>query len=243
MQIIKLNAIDSTNQYLKLLVKNSVVDTFTVVVTNHQTHGKGQMGAQWMSEQDKNLTFSVLVKDIIVDLKDVFLLNVAVSLALKNVLNQLTKSNFFIKWPNDIMSGHSKVAGILIENIIKNNHDIYSIIGIGLNVNQTVFEGLPNTTSLKNITNKSFDLEQVLNLILNELKPHLLKITHNKPKVLWNEYQQCLYRKNKPTAFEDNSGFRFMGIIKEVTKDGKLSVLLEDDSINLFDVKQIKLLI
>lgn len=243
MNIIKLNATDSTNDYLKRLLKSQYTENFLIVWALDQHAGKGQMGAKWNSEKAKNLTFSILVKDLIVNLNDIFLLNVATSLAISRVLNgaQLTKVS--VKWPNDIMSGNYKIGGILIENILKNNHDVYSVIGIGLNVNQLVFEGLPHATSMQKITQQIYDLESVLWQIVNELKGFLIKINQKKHEELWQLYHDVLYRKGLPTPFEDSSGFRFMGIIKHVDNSGKLHVMLEDDTEKNFEVKELKLLL
>ena len=151
MQIIKLNATDSTNNYLKQLLMDTALEDFCVVVTNHQTKGKGQMGAEWVSEKGKNLTFSVLKKEPSIVLPRRFLLSILVSLSIIKTLEAYSVPKLAIKWPNDILSDHHKISGILIENIIKSNKIDFSVIGIGLNVNQKLFKGLPKVTSLKSI--------------------------------------------------------------------------------------------
>ena len=129
MQIIKLNAIDSTNNYLKQLLIDTALEDFCVVTTNHQTKGRGQMGAEWVSEKDKNLTFSVLKKVPSVNLSRQFLLSILVSLSIVKTLEQYKLPKLAIKWPNDILSDHHKVSGILIENLIKSNKIDCSEIG------------------------------------------------------------------------------------------------------------------
>lgn len=154
MQIIKLNAIDSTNDYLKQLSREKVLDNFTVVIAEKQIKGKGQMGAKWISETGKNLIFSILVKDIAVGKDRIFDWNIAVSLAVIRVLEEQKIPDVSIKWANDIMADSKKTGGILIENMLKNDNRFDSVVGIGLNLNQTNFENLPKATSLKNITEK-----------------------------------------------------------------------------------------
>ena len=151
MQLIKLNATDSTNNYLKKLMLETVLDDFSVVVTNHQTKGRGQMGSEWSSEKDKNLTFSVLKSKTSLLLHQQFMLSILVSLSIVKTLEGYNIPKLAIKWPNDILSDHHKIAGILIENSIKNQQIEFSVIGIGLNVNQEIFEGLPKVCSLKHI--------------------------------------------------------------------------------------------
>ncbi len=118
MNIIKLDAIDSTNEYLKQLISNNLLPNFTVVTANFQSKGKGQMGSSWSSEAGKNLTMSILVFDILSDSQDMFYLNMAVALSVQEVLKNFNVPNVAIKWPNDIMSGKQKLGGILIENLL-----------------------------------------------------------------------------------------------------------------------------
>ena len=162
MQLIKLNATDSTNNYLKQLILERTLDDFSVVVANHQTNGRGQRGSSWLSEKDKNLTFSVLKRNISIVANQQFLLNILVSLSIVKSLEGFNIPKLAIKWPNDILSDHHKISGILIENLIKNKQIEYAIIGIGLNVNQVKFEGLSKVSSLKNIMPLPVDKDELL---------------------------------------------------------------------------------
>ena len=142
MNIIKLNAIDSTNDYLKNLLDKKPVINYTVVTANFQNKGKGQMGGFWESEAGKNLICSVYLSNSIIKLSNQFVINIIVCLAIKKSLHKFNIPQLSVKWPNDIMSGSSKICGVLIENIIKNSSIQDIIIGIGLNVNQTIFKNL-----------------------------------------------------------------------------------------------------
>jgi BirA family biotin operon repressor/biotin-[acetyl-CoA-carboxylase] ligase len=241
MPIIKLDAIDSTNDYLKQLSKESDLENYTIVMANEQTKGKGQMGAKWVSEKGKNLTMSVLVNDVSLKNEQVFDLNIAVALSVLNVLKNINIPNISIKWPNDIMSDSKKVAGILIENMLKPDESFTSVVGIGLNLNQTNFANLPQATSLTCITGEVYQPETMAVLIEKKLRDYMQALIQN-PKSLWDEYHRHLYKINYPSAFEDKMGNRFMGIIKKVTQNGKLEVLSDDDSITYYDVKEIKML-
>lgn len=241
MPVIKLDAIDSTNDYLKQLVRKSNVENFTIVMAEEQTKGKGQMGAKWFSEKGKNLTMSVLVANIRLEGTVIFHLNIAVAVSILDALKKMDLPGMAIKWPNDIMSDSKKVAGILIENLRKPDGSYTSIIGIGLNLNQTDFENLPKASSLKCITGKDYNPEEIALLLRDSLKGFLqLMVQH--PKALWDLYHQNLYKLNCPSAFEDNMGNRFMGIIQKVTQNGKLEVLLEEDLTHHYEVKEIKML-
>jgi BirA family biotin operon repressor/biotin-[acetyl-CoA-carboxylase] ligase len=242
MKIIKLSAIDSTNDFLKNLARNEAVENYTTVVTQSQTKGKGQMGSTWDSESGKNLIMSVLIKDLLLNADAIFHLNVAVSLAVVRVLEELEIPKISIKWPNDIMSDNKKIAGILIENSFKSDNRIESIVGIGLNVNQNNFSNLPKASSLSVITNLEYDLDLILDKVLFQIKRHCALISTGEISFLWVNYHNNLFKKGIPIAFEDLDGTQFMGIIQEVTSDGNLKLLLENDSVKFYGVKEIQML-
>ena len=241
MNIIKLDATNSTNDYLKHLMRKQFVDNFTIVVTNNQEKGRGQRDAEWHSEAGKNLTFSVLIRDLIMSPTELFALNIAVALSVLETLNQLTSKKCAVKWPNDIMADNKKIAGILIENAIQQNGEIYSVIGIGLNVNQIYFNTINNVTSLKLLESLDYNLDNVLNNVLENLKQNI-SLVRIKSDLLWKKYLDNLFKKEIPTTFEDKNQQKFMGIIKGVSSVGQLQVLLEDDSIKNYGVKEIKML-
>jgi len=241
MQLIKLDAIDSTNDFLKAMAANNETSDFTVVTAENQTKGRGQMGAVWNSEIGKNLIMSILVKEVLSDVADVFDLNIVVALSVVAVLKKQEIPDLSIKWPNDIMSANKKIGGILIENSIKSDGSIYSIVGLGLNVNQTNFENLPKASSLAVVTARIFDKENLLIDIVASMKMHIGKLSENKT-ALWQEYERELFRKEMPTVFEDQHAQRFMGIIKGVSESGRLQVLLESDQMKDFEIKQIQML-
>ncbi|MEW5675862.1 biotin--[acetyl-CoA-carboxylase] ligase [Flavobacterium enshiense] len=242
MNIIKLDAIPSTNDFLKEKLSKQFVENFTVAVAENQTDGRGQMGAKWENESGKNLTFSVLVKDLLLEIHSIFNLNVTVAVSIAEALNTFQIPNLSIKWPNDILAENKKIGGILIENSIKSNGEIFSIIGIGLNVNQKEFEGLPQAGSLFTVVEKEFDKEEVLKVILEKLKQNIASLQSGNQSHFWILYDQFLFKKGVPMPFEDANGFRFMGIIQKVNEVGKLEILLEDDSIRQFDIKEVQML-
>ncbi|MEM6684717.1 MAG: biotin--[acetyl-CoA-carboxylase] ligase, partial [Bacteroidota bacterium] len=147
-----------------------------------------------------------------------------------------------IKWPNDILSENRKICGILIENVIQNSKMTAAIIGIGLNVNQTTFEPSLHASSLKEITGIHFDLDEVMFHIAAQIETYASLITSRSFEQLKMEYESFLFRKNKPSTFKDTNGNLFMGFIQGVAEDGKLNVLLEDEILTAFDLKEIKLM-
>jgi len=241
MKLVKLDAIDSTNEFLKVLSLQKDVDNFTVVSAENQTHGKGQMGSVWSTESGKNLIMSVLIKDCVAEISQLFQLNIAVSLSVIEALKELQIPNLSIKWPNDIMSDAKKIGGILIENTIKSDGTIQSIVGLGLNVNQTKFENLPRATSLALLCNDFFDKELLLVSIVENLKSKTRHLNTNAAAFKKN-YENWLFKKGVPMPFENQSGIRFMGIIQGTNATGKLEILLENDSIVDFDIKEVQML-
>lgn len=241
MNIIKLSAINSTNDYLKELLATRHVENFTVAVAEHQTAGRGQMGSQWNAEPGKNLTFSLLIKDLLPDVSGVFGLNVAVAVSIARALGTFNIPGLSVKWPNDILAGNKKLGGVLIENSIKSNGEIYSVIGIGINVNQQDFNGLPKATSMAVVAGILFDKEAVMIAILQQIKQNLAGLRHNNPASLWEAYHNNLYKKGVPMPFEKD-GRQFMGIIEGVTKNGSLCVRLEDDTLAEYGLKEVQLL-
>jgi len=240
MQLIKLNATDSTNNYLKQLLGSTALEDFSVVITDHQTHGKGQMGSEWNSEKDKNLTFSILKVKPSIGIDRQFLLSIIVSVSIVKTLEGYNIPNLSIKWPNDILSDHHKIAGILIENIIKSQQIDSSVIGIGLNINQEVFKGLPKVSSLKNISGLLIDKEELLHKLIKKIQYYFSVHIKDGENFLNTEYESYLFRKDKPSTFQLPNQTMFTGIIRGVTEAGKLRVQMENATKD-FDLKELKL--
>ena len=242
MNIIKLDAINSTNDYLKGLLQQQFVENFTIVTAENQTDGKGQMGSKWSVQAGKNLTFSVLVKDLLLEVNHIFHLNVAVAVSIIEALSFLEIKELAIKWPNDILAGGKKIGGILIENSLKSDGEIFSIVGIGINLNQQNFENLPKASSLSILLKRDINKEAVLISIVECLTRNVSLILNKNTDSLWEKYHSCLYKKGIPMPFENLKGNKFMGIISGVDQSGKLQLVLEDDFVESYEIKEIKML-
>ena len=241
MPIIKLDATDSTNSYMRRLISEQDVGDYTIVMAKKQTQGRGQMGTVWDSDKGKNLMFSVFKDLRLHDVEFPFYISMAISLAILKAFKTLNIPDLHIKWPNDILSADKKICGILIENVIKNKLNS-TIIGIGINVNQTDFKNLPKASSLKNITGIHYNdaFGRFLKSVYTKEYSKLLQ--QEKYDFVKNEYETNLFRKNKPSTFKDDEGVLFSGFIKGVTKYGKLQVTLEDEIVKKFDLKEITLM-
>ncbi len=242
MQIIKLDATESTNAFLKNLIFSESQKDYTVVVAEEQLNGRGQMGTNWQSEPGKNLTFSILRNFNNFKIKDHFVLNIITSLAVYSSLEALKIPNLKVKWPNDILSGSQKICGILPENIIKNDLIKSSVIGIGLNVNQTDFVNLPLATSLKNIMGSDYSTETIMNSIVWQLRKGFELYESGAIDILNKNYESSLFRKDKASTFKKLNEETFTGIIRGITETGKISIEIEDEILKEFAFKEIELL-
>ncbi len=242
MRIIKLNATDSTNTYLKQISDEEALEDYTTVTAEYQNKGRGQMGTIWTSEKDKNLMCSVFKDGSKIAIEQQFYISIVTSLALIKALQVFNIPKLFVKWPNDILSENKKICGILIENVIKNTNLECSIIGIGLNVNQTEFYKLPYASSLKLLTGRVFNLDELVQLIITNLKHYFVLLERGNFDELKTEYESKLFRKDKPSSFKNKRGEVFAGFITGVNTMGNLKVRLEDDIVKAFDLKELTLL-
>ena len=254
MKITRFKNIESTNSYLQNLLDEGENIADNVVVADFQTSGKGQGRNVWESEDGKNLLFSIALDMSFLKAEDQFLLTQMVSVAMINVLkNYLPEENLFIKWPNDIYFNNKKIAGILIKNEIKGMMLGTSIIGIGLNVNQTSFdESLPNPISMKMITGKDYDLEMLLNEICNKLSQQTkvnrqqtasnsINSTFNfqfSPFNFQHLYTDKLYRYNQWAFYEHEGEVKEM-MITGYDRFGRLILKEKNDREVVCDLKEI----
>lgn len=207
----------------------------TVVITNNQYSGRGQRGNLWVTEPGQNLTFSVLLKpDLPPDRQ--FLLTQTISLAVAGYI-KTKATEVKIKWPNDILVDKKKICGILIESSLSGSKVQFAVVGIGLNVNQIDF-GTHHATSLKSISNKTFDLNTELHLILKSIEVRYLQLNEGKQNLLKEEYLGMLYRRGEEHTFQTESGL-MAGAIENVDEAGRLLVRTSA-GINVFNLKEIR---
>lgn len=239
MYLIKLNATSSTNDFLKKLAADTDLTDFTVVWADVQLQGKGQMGSVWITEDAKNLTFSIYLKEKKTTADNLFTLNIIVANAVLKALISLNLTNIYVKWPNDILSYNKKISGILIENNIHANGSVSSVIGIGINCEQTNFDGFPQASSILKQYDIMPDRLLLLTAIVENIKKSLIDLEADYE---WNYYHNYLFRKDAVSTFENKDGTLFNGIIKEVNRHGQLVLQLENDDLKCYNLKDIKLM-
>lgn len=239
-QLIYLAECYSTNDVLADLAKQPNLTEGSVIITDSQTAGRGQRGNVWEANPSKNLTLSILYKPAFVQVQFPFGLNVAVSLGIFDVLNEYLPQKVKIKWPNDMIvsanGGDKKICGILIENTIKNNQFENSIIGIGLNVNQTNFAETKATSLFQQMGNE-VDKNEVLNKLCACIEARYLALKSGEN--LKEEYIENLYRFNEKALYKIEDE-HFEGIIKDVDEYGRLIVLhTSTNELNAYSFKEI----
>lgn len=242
MRIIKVNATKSTNSLGREWYHSNKGENATVIVAKEQTMGRGQRGASWVSNAGENLTMSIVYPSPNVKISDQFLLSAGAGLVIINCLKGLKINNLKLKWPNDIMAANSKIGGILIENILSNGSIAACVIGVGLNVNQEIFPGLPKASSLKSLTAKTYDLDELLRLFVEGFQVFFEELKNLPAGRILSNYEEVLFRKDKTSTFELPNGQFLTGIIKGISPNGLLKVQVEDTVIRTFDLKELKLL-
>ena len=232
-RILRLDDTDSTNDELtRRTNENSDLEAGTVIVARNQTNGKGLGDNSWISQAGENLTLSVLLRPDFLGANEQFALNMAVSLAVFEVM-----SSFFpelgvkIKWPNDIYIDKKKIAGILINHSISGPKIIHSIVGIGVNVNQSSFPvNLPNPVSMAQLSGNTYPLEEVLSKILKHLdgyysileRGHSTDLREAYKYALLGLYKWLKFKKGQEILSAKITGISELGLLMLETQEGEI---------------------
>ena len=228
----------STNSYLLDELSNKNIAEGSLLLTNYQKKGRGQMGNTWFSEPNVNLTFSLVLMPKWIKPAEQFQITKLISMSLIQVLNENVKKGFEIKWPNDIYFENKKVAGILIENSLNQNSVLSSVIGIGLNVNQREFD-FEKASSLINILGDELNRADLLQNFCERLEANYLRLKRD-IKMFDRDYLSNMYRRGEKHQFS-SEGYTFEGEIIGVTPIGKIIVKIGEE-MKEFGMKEIKFL-
>lgn len=233
---------DSTNNHLnRLIADNDDLPEGFTVWTEAQTAGRGQMGNTWLSEKGKNLLFSILLKPLNVKISDQFYISEAVAIAmLKTLKNAFPSDDFSVKWPNDIYFKEKKIAGVLIENQLYGGEISHTIVGVGLNVNQSSFDDcLPNPTSLLNEAGLSFDRQALLDNIVNSVLSAIHTLYEGGYDIIRKTYMDNLFRRNVLSKYSDSNGV-FSAFIEEVESCGRIVFRLSNGEKRKYYFKEVE---
>ena len=220
-RLIHLYETDSTSKALKTISENAYLPSGSIVYADFQTAGRGQRGNAWESEAGKNLTFSILYHPLNIPANMPFVISEMISLSVKYTLDKII-TDITVKWPNDIYYKDKKIAGILIENTIQQKKVAQSIIGIGININQTEFRSdAPNPTSIALITGCTFDIMDIMEEFRQEFTTQSKRLDDKCFDPIHTDYLNSVYRKGGLHKYRDSTGI-FEAYILDIESTGHL---------------------
>ena len=239
----KSDSIGSTNTYLRELKGGDPTYDYEVAVATFQTAGRGQKGNSWESEAGKNLLFSILAHPKNLKVQEQFYISEAIALAVSDSVMASIGPEYApdvsVKWSNDVYWNDFKMAGILIENTLQGDRILDTVAGVGLDVNQEVFvSDAPNPISLKNITGREYDLDKLLNDIIDRFIGYMELPAHKRPEVD-ALYRNRLYRREGYHKFRDENGI-FEACIEGIRPDGCLMLQTRNGEHRIYEFKQVQ---
>ena len=242
--LIELSEVNSTNTYAINLLREAQIPDGTLIFTQNQTAGRGQMGNQWQAETGKNLTFSLILHPTFLSAEKQFYLSKITSLAVLATLTEFLPTSLYdikIKWSNDTLVGKKKISGILIENILRGNTLQSSVIGVGININQKNFAGLENqATSLSLLLEKDFNVKEILSKFCEHFEAFYLLLKQNNFQKITEQYLQKLHLFNEYGMYRANEKI-FSAKIIDVEENGLLVLSTTENQILKFNFKEVQL--
>ena len=241
------DSIGSTNTYLRSLNGGNPEYEYEVAVATFQTAGRGQKGNSWESEAGKNLLFSILAHPSGIKVREQFYISEAIALAVSDSVMAFIGPEFAggvsVKWSNDVYWNDFKMAGILIENTLQGDRILDTVVGVGLDVNQEVFvSDAPNPISLKNITGREFDLDALLNDIVDRFIGYMEAGTTELRNKTDKLYRDRLYRRQGYHKFRDSNGI-FEARIEGIRPDGCLMLQTPTGQHRIYEFKQVQFIL
>jgi len=200
---VQLFEVESTNNYAITQVQASLAGHGCTWLAHSQTNGKGQRGKVWLGEPGKNIAMSILIDTSALSMADQFALSAMVALCCHNIFFAEAMGHTTIKWPNDIYWKDRKAGGILIENIVLGKQWKYAVVGIGLNINQTVFHpSLSNPVSLAQITGKRFNVPAMAQQLCADIELKWQQLLTQGNLLLFAGFQSAMYKLNEIARFK-----------------------------------------
>ncbi|MEO9144140.1 MAG: biotin--[acetyl-CoA-carboxylase] ligase [Ginsengibacter sp.] len=221
-KILVLDSVDSTNNYAMALIRRGEMKGKKAVFAMEQTQGKGRRGKQWESRKGDNIILSVPLQMQWLPISRQFELSVAVALGCRDLITKYVSENVFIKWPNDLFINDSKAGGILIENVLKGTLWQWSVIGIGLNINEEGFETYSlQATSLKNTTGQTYNVLELAEELYDSIFNRIESLQAGNFEKLLQEYNEHLFAGGKKVKLRKQN-IVFETTITGVTSSGEL---------------------
>lgn len=236
-KVFYLDSVDSTNRF----AKNEVGDDDVLIVAGYQSRGRGRFERAWESDKGKNIMITLVKK---IDITKVHLVNFYTSYvilrALKEVSSDIAAGSeglFRLKWPNDVLLNSKKIAGVLTELVSINESPKKFIIGMGINVNQDVFndEISHKATSLKKFFGKEFSIDEVINAVIKCFYENLLLLGQESILMeLWRLNTDIFGKEVRFRLTETSEELR--GEVVEIADDGGIKIKLSDNNLSLIHI-------
>ena len=240
--IIQIDRVSSTNNYAAKLLNQTKIPFGAVIMAQFQDDGRGQRGAVWQSKSGENLLFSAILDGSLMKECPPFYLSKCVAVSIKDTLSYFLKHKIHLKWPNDVLVERRKIAGVLIESQWKGNNLFSSIIGVGLNVNQTHFEYGFDATSMKLLSANDYDLKEVLQVLCTKLNFNFNRLLSKEYSDLQQDYLSSLYKYNEKTHFIIGDKLEEV-VLKDVNENGMVSLEMLGGKIKEYDFSQARQII
>jgi BirA family transcriptional regulator, biotin operon repressor / biotin---[acetyl-CoA-carboxylase] ligase len=238
-KLIHLESVSSTNLHASDLLSGKLVAGPTLIIADFQTEGKGQGNNKWESLASQNLLFSLIVFPVKIKAKEQFYISKIAAIAIRETISEHL-THVKIKWPNDILINKLKISGILIENTLKSDLINSSVIGIGVNINQSDFT-VP-ATSFKKETGKEYDPMTQVNSFLNSFQYWFEILQSRDFAQIDIEYYKNLFGFQEWLRFSWG-GVEFEAFIEGVEADGYLVLKARDGKILKFGFREVEFLI
>ena len=221
---VELSETDSTNIYAMTHIQHNMATHGSVFFAHRQWAGKGQHGKKWITEAGQNLIMSVIIDPKPLISGQQFRLSVVVALACYDFFKRYAGDETSIKWPNDIYWRDRKAGGILIENLLRGHNWQWAVAGIGMNINQVLFNPeLINPVSLRQITGKTFNPVLMAKELCTLMDARFTQLQELPFEVLLNEYNNCLFSKGAVIHLKKGNS-RFSCTLTGVNEQGELLV-------------------
>ena len=241
MKTIYLKETGSTNNHIQqFLSEGKEIEEGTLVWTGFQSAGRGQGKNRWESERNANLTFSIALYPDFIPATEQFLLSQIAALGVIDFLSSFCGlRDLSIKWSNDIYWKDQKIGGMLIENRLSGHAISHTILGIGINMNQTIFKGdAPNPVSVKQITGRDYALDSAIIAVQKAVLNRYLQLLRDEKEQIRSDYFNSLYRRKGYFAYRDQLG-EFLACIKNIRDTGHLVLETQTGEERVYAFKEV----
>jgi BirA family biotin operon repressor/biotin-[acetyl-CoA-carboxylase] ligase len=239
---ILLDKVGSTQDFAMELLKSRSNHHGTVILAHAQENGKGRLDKKWESQEGQNFIGSIIIHSPpALDKNNFNLMSMFTAIAVHESIASMVKAEVKIKWPNDILVSNKKVAGILIHNLWRSQHPVLSILGIGVNINQSEFPShLSQASSLKIISQSNLDKAYFTELLIASLNKWYTALCEDQYDVILRAYHARLFGLNEQISFEFH-GSEYFGKIIEVSANGKINIQSSLGQGDWYEIDQIKI--